>query len=397
MDDFLLANLRYHIEANGQYIYQPNEYMTDYLANEAVKMIRSKTQEGSSVPYFLVVAFNAPHNPFQALRSDYNAPDVAAIPKHRDRVYGAMIKALDRGVGTILSAIESSGQGDNTLVVFTSDNGAPGTTYMPAVNAPFRGWKATFFEGGVRVPLFMQWPRMIRPGSVLDQPVAHVDIFTTVVSATMGKSKDDLEHEMGRVYDGVDLLQHIATLNQAARNVSFPIVEVQGECAHDVPGSCLPPVTHSAPHESLFWRSGHYIAMRVDDMKMQVADMPDKVWLFNMTSDPVEGINLTPNICWSGLRDLILKEEGQGQGQGKGGIEGTWEGQGGRCVDGSVVGVADVDVGVRTALLRVARRLVLENALQRDPLWPALCEVPVPIDRTGRALGPTDEYVYWSN
>ena len=68
-------------------------------------------------------------------------------------------KALDRGVGTILSAIEESGKADNTLVIFTSDNGGPGYVGAPAINAPFRGWKATFFEGGLRVPLFLKWPK----------------------------------------------------------------------------------------------------------------------------------------------------------------------------------------------------------------------------------------------
>ena len=70
-----------------------------------------------------------------------------------------MFKALDRGVGTILSAIEESGKADNTLVIFTSDNGGPGYNMQPAINAPFRGWKATFFEGGLRVPLFLKWPK----------------------------------------------------------------------------------------------------------------------------------------------------------------------------------------------------------------------------------------------
>lgn len=69
------------------------------------------------------------------------------------------LQALDRGVGTILQAVEESGRADNTMIIFTSDNGGPGTNYMPEINAPFRGWKATLFEGGVRVPFCLSWPK----------------------------------------------------------------------------------------------------------------------------------------------------------------------------------------------------------------------------------------------
>ena len=62
-------------------------------------------------------------------------------------------------MGTILAEIEESGKADNTIVFFTSDNGGPGYVHMPDINAPFRGWKATFFEGGLRVPLFLKWPK----------------------------------------------------------------------------------------------------------------------------------------------------------------------------------------------------------------------------------------------
>ena len=88
-------------------------------------------------------------------------------------------QALDRGVGTILKAVEESGKADNTLIIFTSDNGGPGTNYMPEINAPFRGWKATLFEGGGRVPFLMQWPKQIPAGVVYDRPVSHVDMFAT--------------------------------------------------------------------------------------------------------------------------------------------------------------------------------------------------------------------------
>lgn len=134
-------------------------------------------------PFFITLAYNAPHSPLQALKSDYEDPEVAAIPSHTRRVYAAMIKALDRGVGKVLDALQECGQWENTIVIFTSDNGGASYIDLPHINRPYRGWKATFFEGGLRIPLFMQWPQMIPASTILDQAVSHVDIFPTVFAA----------------------------------------------------------------------------------------------------------------------------------------------------------------------------------------------------------------------
>ena len=104
----------------------------------------------------MYLAFNAPHTPLQALKSDYDA--LAAIKDHRLRVYAGMIRALDRNVGLVLDALKAQGLDENTLVIFTSDNGGANYIGLPRSNKPFRGWKATFFEGGIRVPFFMKWP-----------------------------------------------------------------------------------------------------------------------------------------------------------------------------------------------------------------------------------------------
>ena len=80
------------------------------------------------------------------------------LGSHRLRVYGAMIRALDRSVGRIRAKLEAEGLADNTLVVISSDNGAPGNIGLDNLNAPFRGGKGTFFEGGIRVPLLARWP-----------------------------------------------------------------------------------------------------------------------------------------------------------------------------------------------------------------------------------------------
>ncbi len=206
-------------------------------------------------PFFLYLAHWAPHTPLQATREDYDA--LAHITDHRLRVYAAMIRALDRGVGRVLDALRAHGLEENTLVFFTSDNGAPNYIGLPDVNRPFRGWKITFFEGGVHVPYFVKWPARLAAGQTFAAPVHGFDIFATAAAAAGAPLPSD------RKIDGVDLLPF-----------------VRGE-------------RDGVPHRALFWRSGHYQVARVDGWKLQVDERPPgSAWLFDLNVDPTEQNNL---------------------------------------------------------------------------------------------------------
>ena len=126
-------------------------YVTDLIAAEAERVIE---QQAKGRPFFLYVPFNAVHGPL-------NEP-----PRYADRyeVRGAMLKCLDDAVGRIVRAIDAQGFGDNTIVVFTNDNGP----VLEAMSAPYRGSKNTTFEGGVRVPCIVRWPGFARPQSTND-------------------------------------------------------------------------------------------------------------------------------------------------------------------------------------------------------------------------------------
>jgi arylsulfatase A-like enzyme len=91
--------------------------MTDYLTDQALAGIRANRNR----PFFMYLAYNAPHTPLQALKADYDA--LPQIKDHRLRVYAAMIRALDRGVGKVMAELKAQGLDDNTLVIFSSDNG----------------------------------------------------------------------------------------------------------------------------------------------------------------------------------------------------------------------------------------------------------------------------------
>lgn len=246
IDRVLWANLAFAVSKDGGPRFEPDAYMTDYLAREAASAILANANR----PFFLYLAFNAPHTPLQASKSDYDA--LAGIEDHTLRTYAAMIRALDRGVGTVLEALQRSRLERDTLVLFTSDNGAPDYLGLEGLNAPYRGWKMTFFEGGIRTPLFARWPARVAPGSRSDLPAAHVDLFATVASAAGARLPGD------RVIDGVDLLARL-----------------RGE-------------RKQRPSDALFWRSGHYRALLAGDWKLQVSVRPRKTWLFDLASDPTE-------------------------------------------------------------------------------------------------------------
>ena len=250
IDKFLWANLPFSVTKNNSPRFEPSKYMTDYLAEEAAKAVAANKNR----PFFMYLAFNAPHTPLQALKSDYDA--LPGIQDHRLRVYAAMIRALDRGVGGVLKAVKDNGLDDNTLIIFTSDNGGANYIGLPDINKPFRGWKMTFFEGGIRVPFLVKWPAKIKAGTSYANAAAHVDIFATAAAAAGAALPSD------RTMDGVNLVPYATG------------------------------ATPGAPHQSLFWRSGSYRVLLAGDWKLQITDNPKKAWLYNLKDDPTEKTNL---------------------------------------------------------------------------------------------------------
>jgi arylsulfatase A-like enzyme len=250
IDQFLWAAEPWGVRFMDSQPFQPPKYMTDYLTDEAVKVVEANKNR----PFFLYLAYNAPHTPLQATREDYDA--LGFIPDHTMRVYAAMIRSLDRNIGRVLQSLKDQGLDDNTLVIFTSDNGGAHYVGLEGLNSPYRGWKATFFEGGIHVPFFMRWPAQIPSGTSFTAPVSHFDIFATAAAAAGQPSPSD------RPIDGVNLLPFI-----------------KGEA----PGR---------PHDVLFWRTDEYVTMREGDWKLQVSELPPKAWLFNLAVDPTEKVNL---------------------------------------------------------------------------------------------------------
>ncbi|NLR94563.1 sulfatase-like hydrolase/transferase [Flammeovirga agarivorans] len=199
------------------------EYLTDALSREAVRFV----DENSDKPFFMYLAYNAPHAPLQATPKYLKR--FSHIENKKRKTYCAMVSAVDDGVGLLLDKLDEKGIADNTIVIFLSDNG--GTPKITADNAPLRGHKGNLFEGGIRVPFAMRWPNMIAKNSVYERPVISLDIMATAVEYANAKPKKQL--------DGVNIVPYITK-------------EKQGD-----------------PHQSLRWRSfdKKTYTVRMGDMK----------------------------------------------------------------------------------------------------------------------------------
>jgi len=212
---------------------QEDGYATDLFAAEAERVIAAQKKDR---PFFLYVPFNAVHGPLDLPPGfDGDKDDPLAI---RD----AMLKSLDSAVGRILGAIDKHGFRENTLVVFTNDNGP----VLEEMSKPYRGTKNTTFEGGVRVPCVLRWPGHTKPASANDNMMFIADWFSTFITLAGGK------HEQELPVDSLDMTWMLFDAKPSPRN----------EIVFEVEGSVRLPTI----------RSGDYKLM--GDMLFNIAEDP---------------------------------------------------------------------------------------------------------------------------
>lgn len=205
------------------------DYTTDAFGREAASFIEKHQKSG---PWFLYLAFNAVHTPMDA--TDDRLAKFTKIEDKRRRTYDAMMLAMDDAIGVVRRKLAETGQEENTLVTFISDNGGPtmpGVTVNGSRNDPLRGSKRTTLEGGIRVPFVISWPGHVKPG-VSDQPAIQLDLHVTALAAAGVDVKPEWK------LDGVNLLPFLAGENTGA------------------------------PHEALYWRFGEQMAMRMGEWKL---------------------------------------------------------------------------------------------------------------------------------
>ncbi len=263
---------------NRTEIFEDGEYLTERITSNAVEFIRSR----GSHPFFLYLAYNAPHYPMHA-PSKY-LKRFAELPLER-RIYAAMIAAVDDGVGAVVGELDRLGLAEDTLIFFVGDNGATtepraglgGKAATAGSNRPYRGYKFSLFDGGMHVPALMRWKGRLPAGVVNAEVCMSMDILPTIAAIATAPLPS------GYRIDGKDIL---------------PVA------AGKAP----------SPHEAIFWTQGDQLAVRRGKYKLVINGFTAENWpegrepltgddatfLSDLETDPGETKNLRglhPNVA----------------------------------------------------------------------------------------------------
>ncbi len=253
------------------------EHLPNRLAEETAKFIL----ENKDKPFLAYLAFYSVHTPlmgrpdlvekYKAKAEKVTGTEFGPLHSHKVRilqkhaVYAAMVEAMDQAVGKVLKSLEDSGNADNTMVVFTSDNGGLSTSEgSPTSNLPLRGGKGWVYEGGIREPWIIRYPGVTKPGSVSKQAMCSIDLLPTVAAAVGVKLKHNV--------DGIDLAP-----------------AMRGE---------------DLAREALYWHYPHYSnqggipggAIRMGDFKLFENYEDGSIALFNLSEDIGESRDLTKDM-----------------------------------------------------------------------------------------------------
>jgi arylsulfatase A-like enzyme len=254
----------------------PGTYLADFLTDRAVDFIERHRDE----PFFLYLTHFGVHSPHEA-KDELVARfrDKPAAGGHRNPVYAAMIASVDESVGRVVAKLDELGLGENTLVIFSSDNGGVGGYVEAGVkaregitnNAPLRGGKGMLYEGGVRVPFIFRWPGRIQSGTTCEEPIVSVDIFPTFLALAAAPAPPAETHPL----DGVSLVGLLtgkaSRLDRDALYWHFPGYLGSGKNV---------------------WRTTPAGAVRVGDHKLLEFFEDGRLELYNLRSDPGQKHNL---------------------------------------------------------------------------------------------------------
>lgn len=166
------------------------EYLTDRLTTDAINWMRST----KDAPFFAYLPYYTVHTPFQAAADKIEKYEKKGIESKSEATYAAMVEHMDINIGRIFDMLEAEKIAENTLVIFTSDNGGYRMTHFPS---PLRAGKGSYYEGGLRVPLLVRWPEAIQPGDN-STPVINADFYPTLASLTKAERP-------AQILDGMDL------------------------------------------------------------------------------------------------------------------------------------------------------------------------------------------------
>ncbi|MDQ8207385.1 sulfatase-like hydrolase/transferase [Coraliomargarita sp. SDUM461003] len=242
---------------NGEHVGELEGYSAPLVADEAIHWINELRDPEK--PFVMSVWFHEPHKP---IATDIKFSSLYPNESERDATYYGNITQLDYALGEVMKALDANGLTDNTLLIFTSDNGPVPSS--GGDSGGLRGNKRNDFEGGIRVPFLVRWPGHIEPGTVSDTPVIGTDIFSTVLDIV------DVPAPQDRTIDGASMLPVFAGK----------------EAKREIP---------------MFWRTHvsspeDRVAMRLGDWKIVGNDTLTKFMLFNVQEDSQEKKDLASSM-----------------------------------------------------------------------------------------------------
>jgi len=240
------------------------EYLTDRLTDEAIKFVTAHKDK----PFFLYLPHFAVHTPLMAKPekiAKYQAKADPSNPQHH-ATYAAMVESLDEGIGRLMASLDELKLRDNTIVLFTSDNGGLKNNQVTS-NDPARAGKGSVYEGGVRIPFIVSYPPAIRRGSTSDYAAMSIDLFPTLVELCGLESKPQKP-----AWDGVSVAPVLLEKGKVARDILY------WHYPHYHPGGATP-----------------YGAVRSGDWRLVEFYEDGKVELYNLANDVGESKDLAPS------------------------------------------------------------------------------------------------------
>ena len=290
---------QWRLDRNGSVTASDGRYMTDVLTAEAVDFIVRHRRER----FFLHLAYSAPHYPLQAPEADVaRFAGSGRFTSAVARLY-AMVTVMDRGIGEVLDALDRAGVGDDTLVVFSSDNGpqfgGDGDNCTDRFNCGYRGAKLLVYEGGIRLPALVRWPAGLPALGPVDGLVHLTDWYPTLVALAGGSPASGSD----TVIDGVDVLpllqgspqevppvrfwqwnryQPVADCNAAMRDGSWKLVRPAIDEAMSVSREDL------AMDVTLKYQPDAFTSIREEPFPSRSVGSPPPAQLFDLATDPGE-------------------------------------------------------------------------------------------------------------
>jgi arylsulfatase A-like enzyme len=280
---------------------ESGEYLTDLLTEEAINFIKNNNPNTTKKSFFLYLAHHAVHTPIRAKKNMIGAFEKKpANACHNHAPYAAMIKSVDESVARINQVLKELELNENTLLVFFSDNGGHGTY---TCQKPLRGGKGMYYEGGIRVPMFVYWPGKVKPGSTCEEPVIGTDFYPTFLQLAGIRAPQNYE------LDGTSILPLLEGEKRLGREALFWHFPCYLQAYKGMTDESRDPLFRTRPVSVIQKRDWKLLMFHEEwvlDGGRKDLDRNNSIELYNLKDDIGEQKNLAQ--INTGKRDELLEE-----------------------------------------------------------------------------------------